>query len=283
MEIRQKGCVVTGAGSGIGRGIALALADAGARGIVVADVQLDRAEAVCAELEAKGTMARPFLCDVRRSESVEQLAELAWRELGHVEIRCNNAGVIATGAGFDTADDDLRWQFEVNVYGVFNGCRAFGRRFLASGTKAWICNTASHHAVGTPTKGVATYVATKHAVLGFADAFRLEYGESIGFSVLCPGIINTELWDAGRNRPAELGSAFGGSEQNHAALEAYGMSPEVVGKLVVKGIQTEEFFIWTHPYSMELVEKRYREGRDSIQRQWPDGPLPMHKRTPGKV
>jgi NAD(P)-dependent dehydrogenase (short-subunit alcohol dehydrogenase family) len=100
MEIRQKGCVVTGAGSGIGRGIALALADAGARGIVVADVQLDRAEAVCAELEAKGTMARSFLCDVRRSESVEQLAELAWRELGHVENPlqqcgrdCNRCGI----------------------------------------------------------------------------------------------------------------------------------------------------------------------------------------------
>jgi short-subunit dehydrogenase len=148
---------------------------------------------------------------------------------------------------------------------------------------AWICNTASHHAVGTPTKGVATYVASKHAVLGFADAFRLEYGDRIGFSVLCPGIINTELWDAGRNRPADLGKPFSGSEQNHAALQAYGMSPEYVGELVRKGIQNEEFFIWTHPYTLELIEKRYAEGRDSIQRQWPDGPLEIHKRTPGKV
>lgn len=283
MEIKQKGCVVTGAGSGIGRGIALALADAGASGIIIADVQLERAEAVCAEIEAKGGVARPFQCDVRQSESVERLADFAWDTLGHVEILCNNAGVVATGPGFDTTDEDLRWQFEVNVYGVFNGCRVFGRRFLSNGTKAWICNTASHHAVGTPTAGVATYVATKHAVLGFADAFRLEYGESIGFSVLCPGIINTELWDAGRNRPEELGNAFKGSEQNHAALEAYGMSPEFVGNLVAQGIKTEEFFIWTHPYSMELIEKRYLEGVESIRRQWPDGPLPIHKRTPGKV
>ena len=283
MQIRQKGCVVTGAGSGIGRGIALALADAGAGGVVVADVELDRAEAVCAELQAKGTIAHPFRCDVRQSESVEQLADFAWRELGHVEILCNNAGVIATGAGFDTTDEDLRWQFEVNVYGVFNGCRAFGRRFLAAGSKAWICNTASHHAVGTPTRGVATYVATKHAVLGFADAFRLEYGERIGFSVLCPGIVNTELWDSGRNRPRELGSACVGSEQNHTTLATYGMSPELVGTLVTRGIENEDFFIWTHPYTLELIEKRYLEGRDSIRRQWPDGPLPFHKRTPVKV
>jgi meso-butanediol dehydrogenase/(S,S)-butanediol dehydrogenase/diacetyl reductase len=283
MDIRNKGCVVTGAGSGIGRGIALALADAGASGVVVADVQIERAQEVCAEIEAKGVVARAFGCDVRQSDAVEQLAGFAWRELGHVEILCNNAGVIKTGAGFDTTDEDLRWQFEVNVYGVFNGCRAFGQRFLAGSDRAWICNTASHHAIGTPTQGVATYVASKHAVLGFSDAFRLEYGERIGFSVLCPGIINTELWDAGRNRPPELGSAFEGSEQNHAALQEYGMSPEVAGQLVAKGIRNEEFFIWTHPFTIDLIEKRYAEGRDSIARQWPDGPQPFHKRTPGKV
>lgn len=283
MDIKGKGSVVTGAGSGIGRGIALALAEGGASGVIVADVQLERAQAVCAEIEARGVPAAAFQCDVRQSAAVEDLAGFAWDRLGHVEILCNNAGVIATGAGFDTRDEDLRWQFEVNVFGVFNGCRAFGRRFLEGGERAWICNTASHHAVGTPTKGVATYVASKHAVLGFSDAFRLEYGERIGFSVLCPGIINTELWDAGRNRPPELGSAFGGSEQNHAALQNYGMSPEFVGQLVAKGIRDEEFFIWTHPYSIELIDKRYAEGRDSIQRQWPDGPQAIHKRTPGKV
>ncbi len=283
MDIRQKGCVVTGAGSGIGRGIALALAESGASGIVVADVQFERASDVCAELETKGVKARPFHCDVRRSDAVEQVAEFAWSELGHVEILCNNAGVIKTGAGFDTTDEDLRWQFEVNVYGVFNGCRSFGRRFLAAGERAWICNSASHHAVGTPTKGVATYVASKHAVLGFTDAFRLEYGEHIGFSVLCPGIINTDLWDAGRNRPPELGSSFAGSDQNHAALQEYGMSPEHVGQLVTKGIREEEFFIWTHPFSIDLVEKRHAEGTESIRRQWPDGPQAFHKRTPTKV
>jgi hypothetical protein len=52
---------------------------------------------------------------------------------------------------------------------------------------------------------------------------------------------------------------------------------------VAQGIEREEFFIWTHPFTLELIEKRYREGRDSIQRQWPDGPLPVHKRTPSRV
>jgi NAD(P)-dependent dehydrogenase (short-subunit alcohol dehydrogenase family) len=283
MEIRNMGAVVTGAGSGIGRGIALALANAGASGVVVADVQLDRAESVAREIQALGVEAQGFLCDVSSANSVEALAQFSWSRLGHVEILCNNAGVVTTGAGFDTAEEDVQWQFAVNVLGVFHGCKSFGRRFLESGRRTWICNTGSHHAVGTPSVGLPTYVATKHAVLGFTDAFRLEYGHKIGFSILCPGIVNTNAWDAGRNRPAEYGGPTQGSPQNLAALQNYGLSPEFVGELVARGISNEEFYIWTHPFTLELIEKRYQESRESIRRQWPNGPLPEHKRTPSRV
>jgi NAD(P)-dependent dehydrogenase (short-subunit alcohol dehydrogenase family) len=275
--------VVTGAGSGIGRGIALALAEAGASGVVVADVQLDRAESVAAEIQALGVEARGFRCDVSSADSVEELARFAWSRLGHVEILCNNAGVVTTGAGFDTTEQDVQWQFSVNVFGVFHGCKSFGRRFLESNRRAWICNTGSHHSVGTPSVGLPTYVATKHAVLGFTDAFRLEYGHKIGFSILCPGIVNTNAWDAGRNRPDVYGGPTQGNPQNLAALQSYGLSPEFVGDLVVRGISNEEFYIWTHPFTLELIDKRYDESRSSIQRQWPDGPLAEHKRTPSRV
>jgi NAD(P)-dependent dehydrogenase (short-subunit alcohol dehydrogenase family) len=283
MEITGTGVVVTGAASGIGRGIALALAEAGARSIVVADVQQERMDTVAEEVRSRGAEAATFLCDVRKAESVEALAEFAWKRFGHVEILCNNAGVVTTGPGFATTEQDLRWQFEVNVFGVFFGCKSFGKRFLDQGRKAWICNTGSHHSVGAPSVGLPTYVASKHAVLGFTDAFRLEYGDRIGFSILCPGIVNTDAWDAGRNRPQDMGGPTRGSPQNHAALQSYGLSPEFVGKLVAKGIHQEQFFIWTHPFTIELIDKRYEECRDSIQRQWPDGPLPEHKRTPSKV
>ena len=283
MDIKGTGAVVTGAGSGIGRGIALALAEAGASGIVVADVQQERVEAVAEEIRSRGAKAAALRCDVSQAAEVESLAEFAWATLGHVEILCNNAGVVTTGPGFTTSEADLRWQFEVNVFGVFFGCKSFGQRFLKSDAKAWICNTGSHHSIGTPSVGLPTYVATKHAVLGFTEAFRLEYGSHIGFSILCPGIVNTNAWDAGRNRPAELGGPTQGSAQNQAALQAYGLAPEFVGQLVAKGITDEESFIWTHPFTIELIEKRYQECRDSIQRQWPDGPLPIHKRTPARV
>ena len=283
MEIINTGAVVTGGGSGIGRGIALALTKAGASGIVVADVQLDRAESVAAEIRALGVEAHGFQCDVSKADSVEELANFSWSSLGHVEVLCNNAGVVTTGPGFDTTEQDVQWQFSVNVFGVFHGCKSFGRRFLKSDRRAWICNTASHHAVGTPSVGLPTYVATKHAVLGFTDAFRLEYGHKIGFSLLCPGIVNTNAWDAGRNRPEAYGGPTQGNPQNLAALQSYGLSPELVGDLVVRGIVNEEFYIWTHPFTLELIDKRYEESRSSIQRQWPNGPLPEHKRTPSRV
>jgi NAD(P)-dependent dehydrogenase (short-subunit alcohol dehydrogenase family) len=246
-------------------------------------VQLDRAESVAAEIRALGVEARGFQCDVSKADAVEELARYSWSSLGHVEVLCNNAGVVTTGPGFDTTEQDVQWQFSVNVFGVFHGCKSFGRRFLESGRRAWICNTASHHAVGTPSVGLPTYVATKHAVLGFTDAFRLEYGHKIGFSLLCPGIVNTNAWDAGRNRPEAYGGPTQGNPQNLAALQSYGLSPELVGDLVVRGIVNEEFYIWTHPFTLELIDKRYEESRSSIQRQWPNGPLPEHKRTPSRV
>lgn len=282
MDILNKGAVVTGAGSGIGRGIALALARAGAK-VVVVDVEEAKAAAVAAELADAGHEAAHFRCDVRDSAAVAALADFAWARFGTIDILCNNAGVCLPGGGFDVSDTDLRWQLDVNIVGVFNGMREFGARFRAQGTPAWICNTGSHHSIGAPTKGVAVYVATKHAVLGLAEAFRTEYGDLIGVSVLCPGIVNTALWNAGRNRPAEFGGAIAGDPRNEAAQSQLGMNPERVGQLVAAGIAAGDKYIWTHPQDIDLITKRYVECKETIERQWPDGPTDEHKLTPHDV
>src|ERR1700737_2711696 len=105
MDITGKGAVVTGAGSGIGRGIALALAKGGALGVIVADVQSERAEAVTAEVRALGARSAGFQCDVSRADSVEALADFAFETLGHVDILCNNAGVVTPGTRFETSQE----------------------------------------------------------------------------------------------------------------------------------------------------------------------------------
>jgi NAD(P)-dependent dehydrogenase (short-subunit alcohol dehydrogenase family) len=282
MDLAGKNAVVTGAGGGIGRGIALALARRGA-GVVVADIEEAKARATSDEVAALGVQSTFYQVDVRDPAQFAALAGHAWASLGRIDVLCNNAGVCSPAPAIDITDADFRWEIEVNVIGVFNGMREFVRRFLDQGGPAWVVNTASHHAVGAPTKGVAGYVATKHAVLGLTDAFRTEYGDEVGFSVLCPGIINTGIWDAGRNRPAEFGGKFAGSPKSKEALVSFGMRPERVGEMVADGITNEEFFIWTHPQDMELVEKRYREGSESLLRQWPNGPDEEHAQTPHDV
>ncbi|MEZ5736425.1 MAG: SDR family NAD(P)-dependent oxidoreductase [Novosphingobium sp.] len=282
MDLEGKRAVVTGAGSGIGRGIALTLAKHGVD-VMVADVETDKAEAVVREAAANGVNTLRFAIDVRDPKQVAELADQAWRELGGVDILCNNAGVCAPAAALEITDGDFDWQFGVNVKGVFNGMREFVSRFVEQGTPAHIVNTGSHHSIGAPTKGVAAYVGTKHAVLGLTEAFRTEYGDWIDFSVLCPGIINTGIWDAGRNRPAEFGGKFEGSEFSKQALNSFGMHPERVGELVANGIRNRDFFIWTHPQDIELIEKRYNECREAIERQWPNGPDEEHQMTPNDV
>lgn len=281
-ELKGRNAVVTGSGSGIGRGIALALAKRGV-GIIVADVEEDKARAVAKEVAALGVPSSSFKVDVRDSAQVAALADHAWSALGRVDILCNNAGVVVPQPALDVSDNDLRWQIEVNLIGVFNGMREFVRRFIEQGGPASIVNTGSHHAVGAPSKGVAVYVGTKHAVLGLTDAFRMEHGDAVDFGVLCPGIINTGMWDAGRNRPEEFGGKFEGSEQSKTALTSFGMRPERVGELVANGIEAKDFFIWTHPQSIALIEKRYREGKETIERQWPNGPDEEHRATPQDV
>ena len=279
MDVRGKAAVVTGAASGIGRGIVSRLAAAGAR-VVVADVQPDRAEAVAHAIMDAGGEAIGVGCDVRDIGQVEALADRAWDAFGRVDILCNNAGVAILGPSLDVAPHDLRWSFEVNVFGMWNGSQVFLRRFVDQGGPAWICNTGSHHSIAGPYKGLAVYIMTKHAVLGMTDSLRTEFGDQVGFSILCPGSVRTDLWDSGRNRPDEFGGSFEGDTRRRDASASAGLDPMFVGDLVVKGINAGDFYIFTHPQDEELIEGRYREQIETLKRQWPNGPTEVHRLTP---
>ncbi len=252
MDIRGKVAVVTGGGSGIGRGIVLALAEAGAD-VVIADIDIDRARIVAGEAASLGRRTLTFKCDVTSESSIEALAEFAWKEMGHVELVFNNAGVVAVGMAIDASAKDLMWTYNVNVFGVWYGSVAFAKRFLEKRVKGWICNTGSENAIGAASIGTAIYTGAKHAVLGMTDAFRSEYAGKIGFSVLCPGIVKTDIWNAGRNRPAEFGGEFKGDAMSEKAI-TFGLSAELVGRHVVSSIQKEEFYIFTHPHVRDVAQ-----------------------------
>lgn len=277
MEIKDKVAVVTGGGSGIGRGIALALAAEGAD-LVIADIDTAAAETVAAQIRSGGRRAAVFKCDVTDEASVEALADFAWNEMGHVELAFNNAGIVALGAAVSTSSKDLLWSFEVNTYGVWYGSVAFARRFLDKGVKGWICNTGSESSIGVASVGTAIYCGSKHAVLGITDTLRMEYAGRIGFSVLCPGMVRTNLWDAGRSRPEDRGGKIKGDPVAEKAIQ-YGLDPEQVGRHVVSCIKKEEFYIFTHPHVKDVAIERSKEIVSAMDRQWPNGAGPEHFTT----
>lgn len=269
MQIKDSAAVVTGSGSGLGRGIALAMARAGAD-VVVADIDATGAESVAHEIRALGRKALALRCDVSDPQAIEALAEHAFQAFPHLAFVFNNAGVVCTGMAVDTTAKDLQWTFGVNAFGAWHGSMAFTRRFLALKRRGWICNTASENGLAAASIGTAAYTASKHAVIGMTDAFRAEYQGQVGYSVICPGIVRTRMWDAGRNRPAELGGAFQGNPINEKAM-GYGMDPEEAGRLVVAAVEAEDFFVFTHRHVRDVAEQRWTELSAAVDRQLPAG------------
>jgi NAD(P)-dependent dehydrogenase (short-subunit alcohol dehydrogenase family) len=276
MNVKGRGAIVTGAGSGIGRGIALALARGGAD-VVVADIDEGAAKTVAAEVCALGRSAIAVRCDVTDEDSVDSLVAVGWETFPHTALMFNNAGVVSAGPAVAANSKDLRWTFEVNVFGTWYGTISFARQLLEQKLHGWICNTASENGVAAASMHTAMYTASKHAIVGFTDVLRRECAAQIGFSVLCPGMVNTGIWDAARNRPEKYGGRATGHLMNKAAV-SYGIDPLIVGEQAVRGVMNGDFYIFTHVHVLDSARERLQEMEASMRRQLPDG-APGHLST----
>ena len=257
-ELAGKVAVVTGAGSGIGRGMALAFAEAGMT-VVVSDIERAAAEKVAAELESQGRRALAVYTDVAKRDSVEALAERTYREFGAAHLLCNNAGVAAFGPLHEYRDSDWRWLLSVNLEGVVNGLQAFLPRMKAQAGPKHVVNTASIAGIAA-LPGLGIYTATKYAVVGISETLRQEgRAYELGCSVLCPGAVLTNIMSSDRNRPSELGESkpfappTGG---NAADVMRSARDPLWVGRRVRAGVENDEAYIFTHPDTRALLEMR---------------------------
>ena len=268
MHINGTTAVVTGAGNGIGRAIALALGKAGAN-VVASDIDLDQAKQVTDELTALDVKALPVQVDVSDDTQVDALAQQAWEAFGSAEILVNNAGIShPLGPVWSQSRQTCDWCFGVNVGGVVNGLRAFVPRFIEHNQPSWIINTASEHGLGVPHLGNGLYTATKHAILGLSDVLRRETPPTIGVSVLCPGLADTSLWKANERRPLKFGGPQP-AEQIGAAALSQGMPSEQIAEHVLWGIQEEVFLLVTHPHSVAFAEERWATISAAFEQQAP--------------
>jgi NAD(P)-dependent dehydrogenase (short-subunit alcohol dehydrogenase family) len=184
---RDKVVAVTGGARGIGLAVATLLHHRGAR-VAIGDVDEDAATSA-----ARGTgFASAGHLDVTDRASFTSFLDATERQLGPIDVLVNNAGVIAVGPAVEEADDVTERVLRINAYGVMLGTKLAVRRMRARG-RGHIINVASTSAV-MPVPGIATYSATKHAVLGYTDAVRLENRRSgIHFSTVLPALTNTQM------------------------------------------------------------------------------------------
>jgi short-subunit dehydrogenase len=138
---------------------------------------------------------------------------------------------------------------------------------IEDGIRGWITNTSSQAGILGRTPFLATYTGTKHFVVGWTDALRADYGDKLGFSVVCPGLVASNMWQIGKTRPKAFGGPFTDDPAAKDYMEDRGIPPEDAGRSVVDGVKAESLFIWTHP-SLALCEERFRDQEESSIRQW---------------
>lgn len=253
--------VVTGGGSGIGRALCEALAERGAR-VAVADLLVETARDVASSI---GNEAKAYACDVSDREQVLALAEAVAADFGGVDMVFANAGVALGGKLCDTDPREFAWLFDVNVGGVFHTAQAFVpmlRTSAAEGHPARFVITGSENSVGLPlTAPTSAYTATKHAVLGMADALRRDLADDkVAVSIICPGVVATRVWDARRARPDRYGgaSAMPADYAAHAekAMAQHGMRAEETVAQVIAAVERGDYLIITDPRIRKITEPR---------------------------
>lgn len=247
--------VITGAASGIGAAMAWRFARAGMK-IVVSDVNAQAAAATAEALSAAGHEAVAVRTDVASSTDMEALADLAYSTHGAVHLLCLNAGIVPGGrhrAVWEYPLEDWRWSLDVNLFGVVHGIRSFIPRMLAQGVEGHVLTTASVAGLVSGS-GSVVYGAAKHAVVRTTEALYAalrERSAPIGVTLLCPGLVNTRIYESERSRPAGLRPADGPADEapelKAIAEQLYStaISPDEVAEIAYRGVLDNQLYVLT--------------------------------------
>ena len=264
-DFTGKVVVVTGAASGIGREMALAFAKRGAR-VAIADIDETKLRAVEEELAGIGAEVYARVADVSQAGDVESLCDGVYREMGRVDVLCNNAGVGMGGRFEDATLDDWRWIVGANLWGVIHGCQFFYPRMIEQGGGGHIVNTASGAGLA-PLPLMVPYCCTKYGVVGFSETLRAEaalYG--IGVSAICPGIVNTPITRSAklisgteRSTPGEL------QERIVRIYEKRNYTPDRVAAAAVKAVEKNKGVVPVCPetYAGDWLHRLSRKVNDA--------------------
>lgn len=264
--MQNRVAVVTGAGSGIGRALALGYGAEGCK-VVLADVQDDAREETADLLTNEGVETLSMKVDVTSADSVEALAAATIDRFEEVHIVCNNAGVGGGGLIKDQQLVDWKWVIDVSLWGVIHGVHFF-LPHLRAADEAHIMSTASVAGLMSG-PGLGPYNAAKYGVVAIMETLHHEMAQdeesNVGVSVLCPGVVNTNIITAQRNRPEHLkrakktGAAGKDAQRRNASIAAAlasGMAPSEVAACVIDAMKNDQFWVLSHPEHLADIEHR---------------------------
>ena len=236
MELANKIIVITGAGSGIGRALAIRFKADGAKQIVAVDINAENAQATANMVDGVAMTA-----DVSVEDDIVRVIETTEAQIGPIDLFCSNAGV---GIGPDLNSPNSQWQtsWDVNLMSHLYAARHLVPRMVGRGG-GYFLNTAS--AAGLLNQvGAAAYGVTKHAAIGFGEWLAIHHQhEGIKVSMLCPQAVRTAM-TASDNDATAAASADGM------------MEPEELADKVVEGLRGEAFLILPHEVVLEYMRNK---------------------------
>ena len=268
-EFAGKTAVVTGAASGMGLAFARRFAAEGMN-VVLADIEQDALDAQVQRLEQEERSVLGVTVNTMRRETLERLRDETIERFGNVHILCNNAGVASmedAGAGmgrdlrgsWEVPDNTWDWVLGVNFWGVLHGIQVFVPHMLEHGEDGHIVNTAS--VAGLIPSGGA-YGVSKHAVLTLTEGLYQQFqqmGANLSASVLCPGLVDTKIGYAERNRPEEFGEQVEITPEMEAGIIATlggGMDASEVAEVVFNSIVEQRCYILPHSGWDDIIRSR---------------------------
>jgi NAD(P)-dependent dehydrogenase (short-subunit alcohol dehydrogenase family) len=235
MDVKDKVCIVTGGASGIGGATARAFAEAGARGVVVADLKTsrERLAQVAGDIDGLAVTA-----DVGQEEDILALIAAAEAKYGAVDIFFSNAGLSRKGQE-STTDADWEVSWRVHVMSHVFAARALVPKMLARGS-GYLLNTASAAGLLASLNSMP-YGVTKNAAVALAEHLAIQYGDrGICVSVLCPQSVQT-----GMTTPGPSAARVDGVLQ-----------PAEIARMVIEAMEEERFLILSHPTVQGYMERK---------------------------
>ena len=234
-ELKGKVVALTGAGSGIGRGVAMAMMRQGAT-LAIADINEVGLNETAAMIAEAGGKVSATILDVSNSADISQWASNIISQHGQADVVINNAGVTLAATGSDQSHDDLAWVMDVNFWGVVHGTRAFLPHFLERNS-GHIVNISSIFGL-FGVAGQSAYCASKFAVRGYSDSIRVELDKSnVNMTVVHPGGIRTNIVNSVRFRLQGDEAPSKGEFIAKANKLLARTEPDDAGEQIVKAIQ----------------------------------------------